>query len=100
MNTSELAMWCENNAPTHGDSPLVEIAHRLRELYSNQLPELNDKQPTPNPHYKIDHQWSMDGGNAIISIPAPGGHIDPIEAADLLDFLDIVARQIKRVSAP
>lgn len=90
------------------DKPVEYIELNMSNFNDDDVLQLNEwgiwaadelaKQPPSNPHYKIEYQWSMDGGNGIISIPAPGGHIDPIEAADLLEFLELVARHIKRIS--
>jgi len=61
--------------------------------------ENNPRQPPPNPHYEREWKSSTRVGHARLTISAPGGRIDPDDATDIIEWLEIVMRQLKRITA-
>jgi hypothetical protein len=57
--------------------------------------------PPPNPYFQREYACSLSKGRAVLIISAPGGTILPEDAQDVLDWLELVTRQLKRyASAP
>lgn len=53
----------------------------------------------PNPKYEMLWQCSTDDGHARLSIPAPGGSIRPTDVIDLIEWLELIIRRLRRYSA-
>ena len=50
----------------------------------------------PNPFYFREWKCSTTAGHAHLSIQAPGGKIEPDVADDVVEWLELVLRQLKR----
>lgn len=53
-------------------------------------------QPPPNPHYTRVYTCSLSHGWAHLEISAPGNKIAPQDAQDVIDWLELTIRQLRR----
>ena len=54
--------------------------------------------PPPNPMYELFWQCSTDDGHARLTIPAPDGSVRPSDAVELIEWLDLIIRRLRRYS--
>jgi hypothetical protein len=54
------------------------------------------EQPPDNPFFVREYTTTVEGGYAVVKIPAPGGKVSPEDAEDLLDWLGLIARHLER----
>ena len=52
----------------------------------------------PNPFYVKQFVASMSCGHAVFNIPAPGGNVPPQDAIELIEFMELIIRQLRRDS--
>lgn len=54
------------------------------------------KTPPKNPFYCLYYQLSVEGGVAQFNIPAPGGHVAPEDAKDLISLFGLIEKRMLR----
>lgn len=55
-------------------------------------------QPPKNPFFTNEFIWSLtsSGKQFKVVIPAPGGVIDPLDAEEILEILELIQKRLKR----
>jgi len=52
----------------------------------------------PNPTCQREYVCSLEGGRAVLTISAAGGVIPPQDAQDVIDWLELILKTLKRAA--